>query len=88
MRKCIRARYSPIMPRANSCAPEKMATIEAKNAKPGTLPPSTIYRTITNARTPKPKKVKRKPITLANCNGRVLKPVIMFRAWVTSLRKV
>src|SRR5215467_5917364 len=26
-RACIRARYSPMMPRENSCAPEKMAMI-------------------------------------------------------------
>jgi len=39
-RKCIRARYSPKMPIAKSCAPEKMAIAEARNAKPGTTPPS------------------------------------------------
>src|SRR2546423_12118225 len=37
-RKCIRAKYSPITPKAKSCAPEKIETIEAKNGNPGTLP--------------------------------------------------
>jgi hypothetical protein len=30
----MRARYSPITPRAKSCAPEKMAMIEARNGNP------------------------------------------------------
>ena len=41
LRKCMRARYSPMMPSANSCAPEKIAITEARNGKPGTLPPRT-----------------------------------------------
>jgi hypothetical protein len=38
-RKCILARYSPIIPRANNWAPEKMAMSEAKKGNPGTLVP-------------------------------------------------
>ncbi len=30
-----------MIPSVNSCAPEKIAIIEARNGKPGTLPPST-----------------------------------------------
>src|SRR5437867_2061664 len=39
MRKCIRAKYSPIIPSANSCPPEKMAITEARKGKPATLVP-------------------------------------------------
>ena len=38
--KCCLARYSPIIPIANNCAPENMAMIEAKNGNPGTGEPS------------------------------------------------
>jgi hypothetical protein len=41
VRKCIRARYSPKIPSANSCTPEKIAITEARNGKPGTLLPRT-----------------------------------------------
>jgi hypothetical protein len=37
VRRCIRARYSPMIPRAKSWTPEKIATMDAKNGKPGTL---------------------------------------------------
>ena len=30
VRKCIRARYSPMIPNAINCAPEKIAMIEAR----------------------------------------------------------
>ena len=39
VRVCTRARYSPKIPRANSCAPEKIEIIEARNENPGTTPP-------------------------------------------------
>jgi hypothetical protein len=35
------ARYSPMIPKASNCAPEKMATIDARNANPGTARPKT-----------------------------------------------
>src|SRR5215471_740739 len=38
LRKCRRARYSPMMPRASNCAPEKRAIVDARKGKPGTLP--------------------------------------------------
>ena len=34
-----RSSYSPMMPSAKSCAPEKMAMIDARNGKPGNAPP-------------------------------------------------
>ena len=43
-RKCMRARYSPMIPRANNCAPENSAMIEARNGKPGTGCPCRKYR--------------------------------------------
>ena len=46
----MRARYSPIMPNANNCTPEKIEIIEARKGNPGTLPPSIKYRPITKAR--------------------------------------
>src|SRR5262249_6740516 len=46
-RKCTRARYSPMMPRAKSCAPEKIAMIDARKGKPGTLPPAAMKRPMT-----------------------------------------
>src|SRR2546421_276987 len=39
IRRCIRARYSPIIPRAKSWAPENIAIAEARNGKPGIAPP-------------------------------------------------
>lgn len=39
VRMCIRPRYSPRMPSANSCAPEKIATMEARNGNPATVVP-------------------------------------------------
>jgi len=41
LRLKIRARYSPMMPRAKSWAPEKMAMMEARKGKPATLVPVT-----------------------------------------------
>ena len=88
LRKCMRARYSPMIPRANSCAPENNAMIEARNGKPGTGSPCMKYRITTYASTKNPNNVKTNPIMLAICKGIVLKPVIMFIAWVINLRKV
>jgi hypothetical protein len=36
----MRARYSPMIPSVSICAPEKIAISEARNAKPGTVPPT------------------------------------------------
>ena len=88
MRKCIRARYSPMIPRANNCAPENTAMIDARNGKPGTGLPLIKYLTITNASVNNPNKVKLNPITLANCSGNTLNPVIIFSAWAISFHKV
>src|SRR5215208_4119413 len=38
LRSNIRARYSPNIPRAKSCAPLNRAMMDAKNGKPGKLP--------------------------------------------------
>ena len=78
-----------MIPRAKSWAPLKMAMIEARKAKPGTLlPPLTTYVPRTTARTTNPNRVKTNPIRLAIWSGRVLKPVVMLSAWVTSIRNV
>jgi len=34
VRRCIRARYSPMMPSASNCAPENMAMIDARKTNP------------------------------------------------------
>ena len=44
LRKCMRARYSPIIPRANNCAPENSAIIDARKGNPGTGVPCEKYR--------------------------------------------
>jgi hypothetical protein len=40
MRRCMRARYSPMTPSVTSCTPAKIEMIEARNGKPGTAPPT------------------------------------------------
>jgi hypothetical protein len=36
----IRARYSPTIPSANICAPEKIEIADARKTQPGTIPPN------------------------------------------------
>jgi len=57
-------KYSPIIPMANSCAPEKIAMIDAKNVKPGTAPPLVKYLIKTYIRTTTPNRMDRNPIPL------------------------
>jgi hypothetical protein len=71
------ARYSPMMPREKSVAPEKMETIDARKGNPGILPPLMMYWMITYKKTPKPKSVNKNPMIEAARNGSVLKPVII-----------
>jgi hypothetical protein len=47
LRKCMRARYSPMMPNANNCAPENNANMDARKGKPGTGSSCRKYRPIT-----------------------------------------
>ncbi len=84
----MRARYSPITPRASNWAPEKMVMMDARKAKPGTSLPWISQRSRTKARMPAPKIATAKPTTLARCNGMTEKPVIMFRACRASMRNV
>src|SRR3954463_2172827 len=88
LRRCTRARYSPMMPSANSCTPEKIAMTEARKGKPGTPPSLVRYTAMTYTRTPKPKSEKQKPSTAASRSGSVVKPVTMLSACMTSLRSV
>src|SRR5882672_8917008 len=88
VRACMRARYSPMMPSENSCAPEKIAIIEARKEKPGTPPPWIRYLTITKMSAAMPNRVSKNPIKLESCSGSVLKPVIMLTACTTSFRNV
>ena len=64
-----------MMPIAKSCAPAKMAMIDAKKVKPGTLPPWIKNRPTTKKRIHNPKSVQTNPITEAICKGRVEKDV-------------
>src|SRR5438105_2797825 len=43
LRRCMRARYSPMMPSAKSCTPAKIAMTEARKGNPGTLAPRIRY---------------------------------------------
>ena len=58
--KCCLAKYSPIIPIANNCAPEKIEIIDAKKGKPGTGDPCKKKRTETKNNTPRPKTAKKK----------------------------
>ncbi len=65
-----------MIPRANSCAPLKIAMIEARNAKPGTTA-AAVGRGRSRARSTRitnPNNVNRKPMMLAIWRGSVLKP--------------
>ena len=84
VRVCTRARYSPKIPRANSCAPEKIEMIEARKEKPGTTPPYIRNRIVTSAKIATPNMVNINPTILAICSGKVLNPVSMFIACVIS----
>jgi len=69
VRKYIRDRYSPVIPSTRSCAPEKIAIIEARKGNPGRLYPRIRYLPTAYINTPIPKRVSRNPIRLANFRG-------------------
>ena len=64
-RKYILAKYSPIIPIANNCTPEKIAIIDAKNGNPCTGVPTNRYCTTTYIRIDNPKNAKINPSILA-----------------------
>ena len=66
VRICMRPRYSPRMPSANNCAPEKMAMIEARNGKPATVVPLMRNRPSTYASTARPNSVNVNPTSVAS----------------------
>ena len=70
-----------MIPSAKSCAPEKIAMIAARNAKPGTALPLIRKLAPTLARIEMPNITRANPIKLAICSGNVLNPVIKLIAW-------
>ena len=58
-----------MIPSAKSCAPEKIAIIEARNGKPGTALPCDEVAHDHEHEQPTPKSVKAKPTRLAICSG-------------------
>jgi hypothetical protein len=75
------------MPRAKSWAPAKIEIELAKNANPGTTLPWNIHLITTYIKTTTPIMVKKKPIMLAICKGRVEKPTSILIACLSNLEK-
>ena len=65
IRKCMRAKYSPIIPSVTNCTPEKIAIVAAKKGKPGTESPVRSGRATTKISTASPNAAVANPKILA-----------------------
>ena len=88
MRKCIRARYSPMTPKVMSCTPENKAMVDARNANPGTEVPANTALPTTHTNRQSPKNAVKKPKVRAAWSGAVLYPVMVSVAKRRSFRRL